>query len=123
VTHVPTFVTIGYGDRAGYDRTDPAVREAAHRHDADLLADGALMGIARTPVQVRNHDDAGVSTEEGPFLRSELPVAGFALIEAASLDEAISLASRSPCAVAHGVIEVWPLVAAPWRLSRTAPLR
>lgn len=23
------FVTIGYGDRAGYDRTDPAIRDAA----------------------------------------------------------------------------------------------
>jgi hypothetical protein len=110
---LPTFVTIGYGDRAGYDRTDPAVRDAAHRHDAGLRADGALMGIAGKPVQVRNHDAAGVSTEDGPFLRSELPVAGFALIEAGSLDEAISLASRSPCAVAHGVIEVWPLEAAP----------
>lgn len=110
---MPTFVTIGYGDRAGYERTDPAVREAAHRHDARLLAEGALMGIAGEPVQVRNHDAAGMSTEEGPFLRADLPVAGFALIEAGSLDEAIDLASRSPCAVAHGVIEVWPLDPAP----------
>jgi hypothetical protein len=71
------------------------------------------MGIAGEPVQVRNHDAAGMSTEEGPFLRADLPVAGFALIEAGSLDEAIDLASRSPCAVAHGVIEVWPLDPAP----------
>jgi hypothetical protein len=25
---MPKFVTIGYGDRAGYDRTDPPVRDA-----------------------------------------------------------------------------------------------
>jgi hypothetical protein len=25
---VPKFVTIGYGDRTGYDRTDPAIRDA-----------------------------------------------------------------------------------------------
>ena len=61
------------------------------------------------PVQVRNHDAAGVDTESGPYLRSDLPIAGFALIEAASLDDAIVLASQSPCAVAHGVVEVWPL--------------
>ena len=30
-------------------------------------------------------------------------------IEAASLAEAIDIASKSPCAVAQGVIEVWPL--------------
>jgi hypothetical protein len=110
---VPRFVTIGYGDRAGYDRTDPAIRDAAHRHDDRLRADGALMGIAGQPVQVRNHDGAGVDTSEGPFLRSDLPIAGFAVIEASTLEEAVGLASKTPCAVAHGVVEVWPLTATP----------
>jgi hypothetical protein len=107
------FVTIGYGDRAGYDRTDPAIRDAAHRHDERLLAGGVLMGIAGQPVQVRNHDGAGVDRSEGPFLRSDLPIAGFAILEAASLDEAVSLVSETPCAVAHGVVEVWPLESTP----------
>jgi hypothetical protein len=110
---VARFVTIGYGDRAGYDRTDPKVRDAAHQHDARLRAEGALMGIAGEPVQVRNHDGTGVDTIEGPFLRSDLPIAGFAIIEAATLQEAVSLASKTPCAVAHGVVEVWPLKATP----------
>jgi len=39
------------------------------------------MGIAGAPVQVRDHDAAGVRTESGPFLKAALPVAGFALIE------------------------------------------
>jgi hypothetical protein len=46
---------------------------------------------------------------EGSFMRSDLPVAGFAVIEAADLDEAVRLVSGTPCAVAHGVVEVWPL--------------
>lgn len=107
------FVTIGYGDREGYDRTDPGVRDTAHEHDAWLLSQGAQMGIAGTPVQVRNHDGAGVETEAGPFMRSALPVAGFAVIEAATLAEAVEIASRTPCAVAHGVVEVWPLEQTP----------
>jgi hypothetical protein len=102
-------VTIGYGDREGYDRTSPAVRERAHAHDAQLLRQGAVMGVAGTPVQVRNHDASGIVTEDGPFLRSALPVAGFAVIEAGSLDEATAIAAQAPCAVAHGVVEVWPL--------------
>jgi hypothetical protein len=110
---VPSFVTIGYGDRAGYDRTDPAVRDAAHRHDESLRAEGASMGIAGEPVQVRNPDGAGLETSGGPFLRSELPVAGFAVIEAATVEEAVSIASKTPCAVAHGVVEVWPLKSTP----------
>ena len=110
---MPRFLTIGYGDRAGYDMTDPKVRDAAHQHDARLHADGALMGIAGEPVQVRNHDGSGVDTTEGPFLRSDLPIAGFMLIEAADLEEAVSLVSETPCAVAHGVVEVWPLQSTP----------
>ncbi len=107
------FVTIGYGDRAGYDRTDQATRDAAHRHDERLRTEGVLMGIAGGPVQVRNHDGAGVDTSEGPYLRSDLPVAGFAVIEASTLQEAVDVASKTPCAVAHGVVEVWPLELTP----------
>lgn len=107
------FITIGYGDREGYDRTEPDVRDAAHAHDARLRDDGVAMGIAGAPVQVRNHGAAGVYTESGAFLQSALPVAGFALIEAASIDEAVEIASQTPCAVAHGVVEVWPLEQAP----------
>jgi hypothetical protein len=90
---VARFVTIGYGDRAGYDRTDPKVRDAAHQHDERLQVEGALMGIAGEPVQVRNHDGAGVERSEGPFLRSDLPIAGFAVIEAATLEEVWPLKS------------------------------
>jgi hypothetical protein len=104
-----TFITIGYGDRSGYDRTDPAVRDAAHRHDAGLRANGALMGVAGEPVQVRNHDDLGLQTTPGAFMRSDLPIAGFAVIEAESAEEAAALVSATPCAVARGVVEVWPL--------------
>jgi hypothetical protein len=104
-----TFITIGYGDRAGYDGTDAALRDQAHAYDAQLANRGAVMGIAGAPVQVRNHDASGVRTEPGPFLQSSLPVAGFALIEASDLDEAVELVSRTPCAVAQGVVEVWPL--------------
>ncbi len=106
---MPKFITIGYGDQAGYDRTPEAVRQAAHEHDAYLRERGVVMGIAGTPVQVRNPDDTGVRTKDGSFLSADLPIAGFSVMEAKDLDEAIALAAKSPCAVAHGVIEIWPL--------------
>lgn len=103
------FLTIGYGDQAGYDQTDPAVRAAAHDHDDRLRASGAIIGIAGTPVQVRNHDATDVTRVDGPFMSSDLPVAGFAIMDAESLDAAVEAVSQTPCAVAHGVVEVWPL--------------
>ncbi len=106
---MPKFVTMGYGDEAGYERTDDAVLDAAHAHDKMLQDAGVEMGIAGSPVQVRNHDDRGVTTEDGAFMQAALPLAGFSIIEADSLADAVELASKSPCAVAQGVIEVWPL--------------
>jgi hypothetical protein len=110
---MPKFVTIGYGDEAGYERTDSSVRDAAHEQDAYLQAGGAVMGVAGTPVQVRNHDAAGVEKDRGAYMRADLPVAGFAVIEAATLEEAVDMVSGTPCAVAHGVVEVWPLEEVP----------
>ncbi|MEQ4301787.1 YciI family protein [Plantactinospora sp. B6F1] len=107
------FVTIGYGDQDGYARTDAAVREKAHAHDARLREAGVDMGIAGEPAQVRNHDDAGITVSNGSFMSSALPVAGFAIIEAATMEEAIQLVSKTPCAVAQGVVEVWPLQESP----------
>jgi hypothetical protein len=67
------------------------------------------MGTAGAPVQIRNPNAAQVETANGAFMTSSLPVAGFAIIEAADLAEAIDMVSRTPCAVAHGVVEIWPL--------------
>ncbi len=106
---MPKFIAIGYGDQAGYDRTAKPVRDAAHAADAERARQGDVMGIAGKPVQVRNHDASKVEVTEGAFLSADLPVAGFALIEAADLAAAIAIATNSPCAVAQGVVEVWPL--------------
>lgn len=107
---MPTFLTIGYGDREGYDRTPEGIRAKAHAQDARLVAEGAVMGVAGLPVQVRNPEASGIKTREGQFMSASLPVAGFTLIEAANIEEAIQKVSGVPCAVAHGVVEVWPLV-------------
>jgi hypothetical protein len=48
-------------------------------------------------------------TEDGPFLSSSLPVAGFAIIEARNLDEAVEMVSHSPCAVARASSKSGPL--------------
>ena len=109
---MPKFVTIGYGDKAGYDRTSAPVRDAAHQQDKILRSEGALIGIAGNVVQVRNPEAADLATVDGAFMTSALPVAGFAIIDAVDLADAIRKVSQVPCAVTHGVVEVWPLIEA-----------
>jgi hypothetical protein len=103
------FITIGYGDQQGYEQTAQPLRDASHAHDAQLKARGALIGVAGAPVQVRNPGGTGVEIITGSYLRSDLPIAGFAVLEATDLTEAIKLVSQTPCAIAQGVVEVWPL--------------
>jgi hypothetical protein len=110
---MPKFMTIGYGDQHGYDRTPETLRDAAHAHDEKIRNSGALMGVAGTPVQVRNHEAKHVQTKKGPYMNSRLPIAGFAVIEAPTMEEAIKMVSQVPCAVAFGVVEVWPIEQAP----------
>jgi hypothetical protein len=43
---MPKFVTVGYGDRKGYDRTDTALRDVAHAHDARLRRPRRRRGVA-----------------------------------------------------------------------------
>lgn len=104
------FLTIGYGDAEDYEATDPAQRDRAHAHDSWLASQGAVIAVLGAPTHVRNPEGAGISATTGAYMRADLPVAGFALLEAATLEEAVELVATTPCAIAHGVVEVWPIV-------------
>jgi hypothetical protein len=108
-----TFITIGYGDEAGYNRVSDECKRVAHTRDDELSATGAVIGTAGQPVQVRNPEGSGVQVEQGSFLQSALPIAGFALLDAEDLDAAIEQVSHTPCAMAYGVVEIWPLATRP----------
>ena len=107
---MPKFLTIGYGAAEDYEATDSAQRDRAHAHDSWLASRGAVIAALGAPTQVRNPEGTGISTTSGAYMRAELPVAGFALVEAATLEEAVELVATTPCAIAHGVVEVWPIV-------------
>ena len=80
---------------------DESVRESGH-----CIASEALQPVATaTTVRVRN---GKVSVTDGPFAETKECLAGFYLVEARDLNEAIQLASRIPPA-AVGSIEVRPI--------------
>ena len=93
-----------------------AMQSVDDRHclafDADVRASGhcvaseALQPVATaTTVRVRN---GKVSVTDGPFAETKEALAGFYLIEARDLNEAIQIASRIPPAQV-GSIEVRPI--------------
>jgi hypothetical protein len=80
---------------------DQSVRASGH-----CLASEALQPVATaTTVRVRN---GKVSVTDGPFAETKEHLAGFYMIEAKDLNEAIQIASRIPPA-AVGSVEVRPI--------------
>ena len=87
---------------------DESVRKSGH-----CIASEALEPVATaTTVRVRN---GKVSITDGPFAETKENLAGFYMIEARDLNEAIQIASRIPPAEV-GSIEVRPI-----RPIRTSP--
>jgi hypothetical protein len=80
---------------------DQSVRESGH-----CLASEALEPVATaTTVRVRN---GKVAVTDGPFAETKECLAGFYMIEARDLNEAIAIASRIPPA-GVGSVEVRPI--------------
>lgn len=99
----------------GYGEALPDVeREAAHAEYLALADDaryvgGAQLQPAETATSVRVAGGRTLMTD-GPFADTKEVLGGFALVEAANLDEAIELAARIPAAWLGGVVEVRPVV-------------
>jgi len=80
---------------------DEKIRESGH-----CLASEALQPVATaTTVRVRN---GRVSVTDGPFAETKEVLAGFYMIEARDLNEAIQVASKIPPAEV-GCVEVRPI--------------
>jgi hypothetical protein len=80
---------------------DTAIRQSGH-----CIASEALQSVqTATTVRVR---DGKVSITDGPFAETKEQLAGFYLIEANDLDEAIQIAAKIPPA-RIGSIEVRPI--------------
>ena len=85
---------------------DCVAYDEAIRHSGQCIASEALESVHNaTTVRVRN---GKVSVTDGPFAETKEQLAGFYMIEAADLNEAILVASRIPPACV-GSIEVRPI--------------
>jgi hypothetical protein len=103
-----------YGDEQVWQTADEQTRrEIYQRHERflrllqerDAVRGGAELAPTRTARTLRR-GGADVTVTEGPFAETTEHLAGFYLIEAADMDEALALAAELP----SGVIEVRPLV-------------
>ncbi len=102
------FLVLAYGAEKDWKALSERDQEELLAQDDVLRARGDTVAAVERGVTVKAWDRTARVTD-GPFARSEVPLAGFGVIEARDLDEAISLVARTPCAVARGAVEIWPL--------------
>lgn len=103
------FLCLAYGDESGWKSLTEDEKREALAQDAAIRDRGHLMSAVRpTVTSVRNWNRRLEVTNE-PSAQNQLPLAGFSVIEAENVEEAIALVSNTPCARARGVIEIRPL--------------
>lgn len=112
------FLVLAYGAGEAFKALPKQEQAELLAHDDVLRARGDLVCAVGAPTVVRAWDGGPVKTSPGPFATGDRPLAGFGLVEAGGLDEAVSLVSRTPCAVAKGAVELWPVTAGGHETSR-----
>ncbi|HEX4016788.1 MAG TPA: YciI family protein [Frankiaceae bacterium] len=103
-----------YAEPAYGDALPEAEREKVRAEFHALLSDERVVEAARlqpaeTATSVRVVGGQTLMTD-GPFADTKEVLGGFAVIEAANLDDAVELASRIPVARYGGAIEIRPVV-------------
>src|SRR5687768_1391898 len=102
------FLCLAYGDEKDWKALSKSEQDKLLAQDEVLRKRGGFVAPVRAATTVRA-PNGEVVTRSGPFAEAKLPLAGFSLIDAMDLNEAIQLVSNTPCARAGGAVEVWPV--------------
>jgi len=103
------FLCLAYGAEQDWKMLPKPEQDGLLEQDATLRANGALMGGVNTQVTTVRAWEGRPTTSPEPLAALKIPLAGFSIIEAESLDAVVEMVSRTPCARAVGAIEVRPI--------------
>jgi hypothetical protein len=104
------YLCLAYGAEQDWNALSGAEQQVLLAQDETIRRGGALMAAVETTVTtVRAWDGRPTTTHEG-VAPLPAPLAGFSVIEAASVDEVIRLVAGTPCARAKGAIEIRPIM-------------
>jgi hypothetical protein len=106
-----------YGNEAAMEAAEASARQAvqmAYEEFTDSIVKsghfraGDALQPTRNGATIRTKDGKLVTTD-GPFAETKEQLAGYYMIEASSLDEAVGIAGRIPAARGAGCVEVRPI--------------
>lgn len=103
------FLVLAYGDEKDWLELPNPEQEELLAQDEVLRSRGALVAAVEPKVTTVRAWDGTPSLSDEPFAPLGAPLAGFGIIEAADLEEAIALVANTPCARAKGAVELRPI--------------
>jgi hypothetical protein len=109
------YLVLIYGDERAFEKPAPGVMEQmmeGHRifgeRNAAALRGGNALQPTATATSVRRGPGGDFVVTDGPFAETKEALGGYYLVEAADLDEALSLAKQIP--MPAGGVEVRPIM-------------
>ena len=114
------YLILIYGDEQQWDTMSAAEQQRIDDGHVAFVAkagsgiiDGGALEPTTTATSLRGSSTGRPTVTDGPFLETKEVLGGFYLLEAADLDEAISLAAQLPeVAAGHSGVEIRPVRAA-----------
>lgn len=103
------FLCLAYGRAKDWHGLTSEEQEALLAQDEVLRRRGDLVAAVQAGCTSVRAWDGRAEAREETVMRSDLPLAGFGIVEAADMQEAVRLMADTPCARARGVVEIWPI--------------
>ena len=100
------YLCLAYGDEAGWKALSENEKAEVLAVDEKIRRRGDFMTAVKPNVVTIRNWNKDFSKTDLPLHPGGLPLAGFSIIEADSVEEVIELVSNSPCARAQGAIEI-----------------
>lgn len=102
------FLCLAYGDEEGWNSLTQAEKDEALAADEALRQRGSFVRAVGEEVRTVTNWSGEPVISSFPYAAPELPLAGFAIIEAESAEQVAALVALTPCARARGYIEIRP---------------
>jgi hypothetical protein len=102
------FLCLAYGSEEGWNELTKQQQSEVLEQDEVLRKRGDFLAAVTTEVMTVSNWGGRLSIENESFAKPSLPLAGFSIVEAESIEEVIQLFANTPCARASGVIEIRP---------------
>lgn len=102
------YLCLAYGDEDGWNSLSEEEQKEVLAQDEVIRERGSLMSAVQTKVTTVKNWDRNLEVTEEASAQPPLPLAGFSVIEAESVDEVVELVKNTPCARARGFIEIRP---------------